>query len=683
MPMVQLLGILERLEEITEVVLTSQAIQKYRPDIDGIRAVAILSVVLYHASVPMFTGGFTGVDIFFVISGYLIGGHIVSEVDLKTFTFSSFYRRRAKRILPAFYLMMAFAILVAIALLSPYELYRFSRTAFATILSASNIFMAKTGNYFRPNKDTDPLLMTWSLGVEEQFYLVIPALLFLLMRFWRRVLFPAVLVVCVISFLFSWYLLKKDPNATFYLLPSRAWELGAGVLLAIVEVNPKYKITSARVASILSLAGLALMVAPIFLLKPSTPFPGPAALPSVLGTVLFIAGAASWINRKLLSVAPMIFIGKVSYSWYLWHWPLLAFLRIGAGRQLTLAESSLAVLFAFVAAVVSYYLVEQPFRMSSLAPLPLLSRYAAVSFGFLAVAGALWISHGLPGRYPALADEGKPNDPCLVDLGVSNPYLSSPCYAASDPRPAVALWGDSHSEALAPKFREIANSQGYNFVQLGKTSCLPLKGVANVDPENITLAPECIQFNQRTFDAIAADHRIQFVVLAGRWGYQFRPGYLNQLISTASPNQKLVPQDDGQQLFAESLSAQIRSLQQIGKRVIVVGDVPSFDFNPALRYRMVHMPIRRTVASLLRVKVDDSGLSRPTMVKADKTAEQLLESAKNGNPGSELVDLQASLCTAHADCLYVAQGRALYWDEQHLTPAGAEYALRAFRFPGL
>ena len=665
------------------MVLTSQVTHKYRADIDGIRAIAILSVVLFHANVPMFTGGFTGVDIFFVISGYLIGGHIVSEVDLKTFTFSSFYRRRAKRILPAFYFMLAFSILVAIALLSPYELYRFSRTAFATVLSASNIYMTKTGNYFRPTKTTDPLLMTWSLGVEEQFYLVIPALLFLLMRFWRRVLLPAVLAVCVLSFLFSWYLLTKDPNATFYLLPSRAWELGAGVLLAIIEVNPKYKIANPRTASILSATGLALMIAPIFVLRASTPFPGPAALPSVLGTVLFIAGGASWINRKLVSVAPMVFIGKISYSWYLWHWPLLAFLRIGAGKELTLPESSIAVLVAFGAAIVSYYLVEQPFRVSSLAPLPLLGRYAAVSFAFLAVAAALWLSHGFPSRYPALADEGKPYDPCLVDLGVSNPYLSSPCYAASDPRPAVALWGDSHSEALAPKFREIAISQGYNFVQLGKTSCLPLKGVANFDPEHMSLASECIQFNERTFDAIASDRHIQFVVLAGRWGYQFRPGYLNQLISADSPDEKLAPADGGRQLFAAGLSAQIRALQQIGKRVIVVGDVPNFDFDPELRYRMVHMPIRRTVASLLKVRVEDSGLGIPTMVEAEKTVEQLLESAQKGNPGSELINLRTSLCIAQLNCRYVAQGRSLYWDEQHLTPAGAAYALRAFHFPTL
>ena len=417
--------------------------RSYRPDIDGIRAIAILSVVLYHAGVPFLSGGFTGVDIFFVISGYLIGGHIFSELRSGNFSFLRFYKRRAKRILPAFYLVIAFAFLAAIVLLSPLEAYKFAKDAIASILSVSNIHFARSANYFQTANELNPLLMTWTLGVEEQFYAVIPLLMVLLTRIRRGLLLPAILVVCALSFVFAWRELSSYPDMVFYLLPARAWELGVSVALAVAELSWKRKLLSGRWTQAASLMGLAFMLVPMYLLTSATPFPGTAAVPSVLGTALVIAAPVSWINRRLLSLSPLVFIGKISYSWYLWHWPLLAFLRVASGGILPPTAVVLAIAASFALAVLSYHFIEQPFRRSSRAPAPLLLRYAAVSLGFVAVFAALWVSHGLPKRYPALIQEGETeSNSCLADYGSDKPNLSSHCYAASDPRPSVVLWGE-------------------------------------------------------------------------------------------------------------------------------------------------------------------------------------------------------------------------------------------------
>jgi peptidoglycan/LPS O-acetylase OafA/YrhL len=196
--------------------------RSYRPDIDGLRAIAILSVVLYHAGVPFSSGGFTGVDIFFVISGYLLGGHIFSELRSGTFSFLRFYQRRAKRILPAFYVVLTFTILSGLLLLSPSENKLYVLSAFSATLSVSNIFFLRyLEGYFRVRSFFHPLLMTWSLGVEEQFYAVIPLLMLLLVRIRRSFLFPAILTVCVLSFLLAWRQVGVDPTSAFYLLPSR------------------------------------------------------------------------------------------------------------------------------------------------------------------------------------------------------------------------------------------------------------------------------------------------------------------------------------------------------------------------------------------------------------------------------------------------------------------------------
>jgi peptidoglycan/LPS O-acetylase OafA/YrhL len=366
--------------------------RSYRSDIDGLRCIAILSVVLYHARVPHIIGGFTGVDIFFVISGYLIGGHIYSELRIGDFSYLRFYYRRAKRILPAFYTVLGFTLLSALLLLSPSEATDVGRSAFAAMLSSSNILFWKTTNYFNPTNELNPLLMTWSLGVEEQFYVLIPIMMAMLTRIRRNLVMPAILTVCAISFIFAWRVVAVHPIFVFFMLPARAWELGVGVALAVAERSSDRLALTPFVAQMSSAIGALSMLVPIFVLNNTTLFPGAAAFPSVAGTALVLASRVSWISRRLLSLSPFVFIGRISYSWYLWHWPLLAFGHILYGVKLEPIVSAVVVVSSFTAAVLSYFLIEQPLRQTVTKPSKMLMRYTAVGIAILAPCAGLWLS---------------------------------------------------------------------------------------------------------------------------------------------------------------------------------------------------------------------------------------------------------------------------------------------------
>jgi peptidoglycan/LPS O-acetylase OafA/YrhL len=660
------------------------SMRAYRPDIDGVRAVAVIAVVLYHAGTPLISGGFTGVDIFFVISGYLIGGRILAEISTGTFSFLRFYQRRAKRILPAFFLVIAFTFLAAMVLLSPFEAYIFAKSAIASLLSISNIYFGVNANYFQTANELKPLLMTWSLGIEEQFYAVIPILMILLARIRRSLLLPTIISMCAISFLFTWTYLKSSPSMAFYSLPARVWELGTGVALAAFELSPKRTQLSPRWSQIISLAGLAFMLAPVFLFTSATPFPGAYALPSVFGTAMVIASPASWVNSKLLPLSPLVFVGTISYSWYLWHWPMLAFLRIASAGTLPSIAAAVAVFLSFVAAVLSYYLVEQPYRRSTRAPVSLLIRYALVSLVFLAACLTLRLGHGFPKRYPELVHDGDTiADPCVADYGTDRPQLSSQCDATSDDRPAVALWGDSHSSVLAETLRKIANTEGYSFVQFSKSSCLPLQGAALFIREHPLVASECIRFNTEVLGLLASDRRIRIVIMTGRWAAPFHDHDIVPLVTSNLHESNTQYPDVIRNTFVESLSASILPLRNAGRHVIVLDDVPNFDFDPLLRYRTARIPARHTLAVWMRAGADDKGLAPAAFTSAAKTTTTLFDHTFERLSGVEIVELKSVLCNSHNLCAYMDGNQLLYADQHHVTTEGAQYVLRDFHFPSL
>jgi peptidoglycan/LPS O-acetylase OafA/YrhL len=669
--------------------------RSYRPDIDGLRAIAILSVVLYHAGLSWLTGGFTGVDIFFVISGYLIGGHIYAELRAGAFSYREFYRRRAKRILPAFFAVLAFTLLAGLILLSPAEMTLLARSALAATLSASNFLFWGTDNYFAARSDLNPLLVTWSLGVEEQFYAVIPLGMVLVARFRfmrirRSLILPAILVVCIASFGFAWGALANHPMAAFYLLPARAWELGVGVALAVAELNRKAGPARVWWSLAVSAAGLGLLLAPIFLLTAVTAFPGPAALPTVLGTALLIAVPGSWINRRLLALPSLAFVGRISYSWYLWHWPLLAFLRILYGAKLPVFAGMQAIGASFCAAVLSYFFIELPFRRSRRAAGSLIVRYGLASGALLMVCAALWASRGVPRRFPKLATmeaagQALKADPCLAGYTVDEPNLSAACYPAADNQPAVALWGDSHSASLAPGLRAVASAQGHAFVELGKASCPPLIGATHSIPRIPLLAAGCERFNGKALEVLEARRDIRIVVLAAVWAAPlYRDWADGWLVANAAQANHVPTDEESRRLFVQSLAATIRSLQESGKQVVVVEDVPSFEVDPVWRVRSQLIPARRGLDLWLGVgDAADPGFAPPDDDRSIAESNALLEETASEFKGVALVDLKPAICPNPALCAYRDGQTLLYVDSSHLSADGARYALRQFRLPAL
>jgi peptidoglycan/LPS O-acetylase OafA/YrhL len=438
----------------------------YRDDIDGLRSIAVLGVVLYHARMSRLTGGFSGVDIFFVISGYLIGGHVYGQLQRGQFSFRQFYRNRAKRILPALYAVLAAVFVTGLLLLSPSELKDLASATFATTASASNIWFCKTTGYFSASAELNPLLMTWSLGVEEQFYFVIPVLLAVLFRVGRRLILPLLAIIACASFVLTIYQLGNNPASAFYLPFSRSWELCGGVLFAIIEANGHLPSRSSSdwASNCFGWAGLFFIVAPFFLLNSSMTFPGAAALPSVLGAALILYSRGSFVNRRVLSLPPLMFVGRVSYSFYLIHWPVLAFLRVIKGDTLPQLTGLVSVFISFLLAVASYFLIETPFRSSKLAAWPLLARYGAVSLSILLISGIIFWNGGLRSRFPEVAEldshaASSHEDPCLVSDGKDSPNLSDGCTAASESGPHLAVWGGQSCRRHRPVFGKCRGSK--------------------------------------------------------------------------------------------------------------------------------------------------------------------------------------------------------------------------------
>ncbi|MGH6971391.1 MAG: acyltransferase family protein, partial [Caulobacteraceae bacterium] len=335
----------------------------YRPDIDGLRAVAVLAVVLYHAGLRVTSGGFVGVDVFFVISGYVISKSLLGDIDGGRFSISGFYERRVRRIFPALFATMIASWVAAMALLLPSYLVDYSRSLAAAAAFASNFYFWKSSGYFANGATLRPLLHTWSLSVEEQFYIFAPLTLFLVARYFRKRWVLVLAPVALASLALSIVATRIGPTANFFLLPTRAWELILGALLALGD-PPSLKASWAR--EVLAALGLALIAYAIFAYSPATPFPGLAALPPCLGAAMLIYVGASGgsLATRFLALPPMVAVGLISYSLYLVHWPIVSFLTYWQLRAPGPDEAPAILAVSLALAALSWRFVEQPFRQA-------------------------------------------------------------------------------------------------------------------------------------------------------------------------------------------------------------------------------------------------------------------------------------------------------------------------------
>ncbi|TMJ19817.1 MAG: acyltransferase [Alphaproteobacteria bacterium] len=492
-------------------------VRGYRRDIDGLRAVAVLPVLMFHLDVPGFSGGFIGVDIFFVISGYLLTSIILDEWADGRFSIAGFYERRARRILPALVVLLALVSVACSLLFSPLQNYDYAQSVFATAVFASNALFAMRLDYFAGiTAETRPLLHTWSLAVEEQFYVLLPFLMLALLR-WAPKRMPLVLAgLGVASFLLSVEFTAAQPEIAFYHLPFRMWELLAGCWLA---TRPPPRAPSFRSATTTGVLGLTLIALAVTLYDQYLPFPGIGAVAPVLGAALIIRAGdhGSHPVSRLLSSRPLVGIGLISYSLYLWHWPPIVLSQLYLFRFLTGAERVSIFLFAVLMASLSWRFVERPFRDSAR-----FSRWKIFGLGAAALAvfacGALVALFHLSGTAVAIQDtrfaavESMRQGPCHLDSDQLIADWAGPirCGAGTG-APRILLWGDSHAAQLMPGIRDLAaRGAGIHIVQVSKTSCPPVLGFV------FRFQPACTQFNSEVASMLARE-RFDQVILAANW----------------------------------------------------------------------------------------------------------------------------------------------------------------------
>ena len=608
----------------------------YRPDIDGLRALAVVPVVLFHAGLVGFSGGYVGVDVFFVISGYLITRLIHDEMSAGRFSVARFYERRIRRIFPALFAVLAASTVAAAFWFMPIDFDAFSDSLAGAALSVSNFVFWREAGYFAGPSDLKPLLHTWSLGVEEQFYVVFPLVLLALHRYARRFL-PAVLAAVVVaSFALSVWGTRHHTGAAFYLLPFRAWELGLGALLA-VGVVPALKRRVA--AELLAMAGLLLILVPVFTYTPETRFPGWAALPPTLGAALLIYAAPQAASiGGMLRLRPLVFIGLLSYSLYLWHWPLIVFTRYRMPADLDFATSCTLVSASVVAAYASWRWIEQPFRRAR-APG---HRRAVFAAGGAAVAATVAVASvgsltaGLPQRlspeaqrYAAMLDKHKyfgiyDRGTCFLDYDQSaEDYDPATCLAADRPG-GILIYGDSFAAHLFPGLRALDPADAVR--QYTATSCRPIR----------TANERCNAFYERFLTDILPRAQASTIVLSAFWA-----PYFNRL---------------GPAEFRARVSATVAAIQATGKRVLLFGQTPTYP-------RPVPYTLALAGSAMNRLPARDARLTN-TLLR--EIADEL---------GATFLDPYQVACDEFS-CIAAEGGAPFHWDTGHFTLEGSKFYAR-------
>ncbi|SEW44297.1 Peptidoglycan/LPS O-acetylase OafA/YrhL, contains acyltransferase and SGNH-hydrolase domains [Cognatiyoonia koreensis] len=611
---------------------------KYRSEIDGLRAVAVVPVILFHAGLELFGGGFVGVDVFFVISGYLITTILIDELERGEFSILRFYERRARRILPALFFVMLCCLPFAWAWMLPNEIYSFGVSLMAVSVFISNIIFWRQEGYFAAAAEEKPLLHTWSLAVEEQYYVLFPIYLLLLWRFGRNPVFWSICVIATISLALSEWGWRNYPSANFYLAPTRAWELLAGSIAAFIISRHGVKSNN-----LLAAMGLAGIIYAIFAFDKFTPFPSLYALAPVGGTVLIIlySDRTTWVS-KLLSTKGFVGIGLVSYSAYLWHQPLFAFARIRSydqsGTPTLLGLGVVSLLLAWL----SWRYIEQPFRKGSASVLPRRNQiFAASLVGILAFSGTGWFvrsQDGFPERLTAAQqdilkwesfdrDAAYRKGRCFMMPELDYTQFDDGCLGTGE----TVIWGDSYAAALTSGWRLNDPEVG----QRTASACPPLLGVDM--PER----PNCKAINDATF-AVIAELENPHVVLNGIWW--------------------------GFDKYLDNLNATVQRLQEAGiTNITIIGGTPQF--SPTLPKRLISLDLALTQDHRIKADIGD-------VLAADDVLRTIA-----ARHGVTFVPILPHICDNDGYCDAVITTDAgvfepIAWDAGHLTPSGALHILR-------
>jgi peptidoglycan/LPS O-acetylase OafA/YrhL len=637
---------------------------RYRADIDGLRAVAVVAVILYHFKVPGFSGGFFGVDVFFVISGFLITSLISQELDEQRFSLIHFYERRVRRIVPALVVVLFAVSIIAFWELFPLAYKRFGRSVAATSVFLSNVeFWLEADNYFGPSSRESPLLHTWSLAVEEQFYLLFPPLLMLLARRPKQWTIVVVALLAAGSFGFAVWSAFAEPLVKFYLFPSRIWELLLGALIALGALPIP---SSQRVNNTLSALGMGMIVYAIVAY---------GIIPTI-NVLLACAGAAlvilaglkgSPLVNRLLSARYLVFVGLISYSLYLWHWPLYVFATYHLARDLSPFESVFLIAASFAIAALSWRFVEQPFRRpGGVVPRRQLFLQTAAVMSVLGLSGvAIQLANGMLQRFtPDLQTALAPqtNGPWFsCDPGQGEETaLKWMCSTGRPGAPVTFMvWGDSHALSLWPGIAHAADRSGHSGMLSAMGGCPPF-----LEPK-YPLRDLCRRHNEATL-ALLQTQKIRDVFLIGRWSaYTEYSRYArDRELRDVTPVNKAVSLEDVHSDFGLALDDVLDRLRAIGLRAIIVAPVPEIgvDVPTTLAHRR------------MRGLSEDFGPTRAAFEARNKT---ILDRLAFMDGRVQRVYPHLVLCDGPT-CAVTRERKPLYFDDNHLTPLGVASIVTIF-----
>ncbi|MBI5323302.1 acyltransferase family protein [Bradyrhizobium sp.] len=605
---------------------------KYRPDVDGLRAIAVMLVLNFHAFSGVMPGGFVGVDVFFVISGFLITGIIARELEQGQFSLLTFYVRRIRRIFPALLVVLAASLVLGWVFMLPAFYARLGLDVFASAGFLANIALLLQSGYFDLESARKPLLHLWSLGIEEQFYLAWPLILMLAAR--RKMSIVTVAAVLgIASFVLNVALIGSKPVAAFYLPFTRAFELLLGAVLACSWDRVDQ---GRRASDIRAWTGAAMIAASAALLDGHSAFPGWWAILPVAGTALLVSAPEAWICRAVLASPPLVWIGLISYPLYLWHWPLLVFGATIKFQPLTLTERELVLLLSTVLAWATYAFIEKPIRFGAPAPRKLWALCAGMALVGIA-GGVVALGRGfdfrLPAEIRAVAAPGRSPDmryqECLLDLAEKTDYAAD-C-AEPGRRPLLLVWGDSTAGALMHGLRKAQQTRNFAIAQFTAGSCLP---ALNADiPGN----PNCRPNNDRVL-GLVRELKPDIVLLHGTW-----------------------------ERHLDNVAESVTALKQAGARVVVLGPVPFWRRglqNEVLRHYMLHqtlVPARLAGAAASDAGYDDVLRKRLTPL------------------GAEIISVREVLCNAEGCLTRLGDSAAdiVAIDQVHLSEKGSEFLIGA------
>jgi len=494
---------------------------KYRPEIDGLRAIALIPVMMFHAGFSTFSGGFIGVDVFFVISGYLITSIILSELGKGTFTLANFYERRARRILPALFLVMLVSLPFSWFLLLPNAMKGFSQSLVAVSTFSSNILFLLESGYWDTVSSLKPLLHTWSLAVEGQFYILFPIFLVVIWRFRKKWILSSFILIAAVSLSLAQWGAYHKPSATFYLLPTRGWELAIGAGIAYCSLNREQliqKLLSNKLANeVFGLFGLILIGYSVYLFDEKTPFPSLYTLIPTVGTGLIILFSSSkTVIGRILSTKLIVGIGLISYSAYLWHQPLLAFARHASLSSPSDLIYAGLIFLSFPLAYFSYRFVEKPFKNKDVVTRKSIIIFSLVGLLLFSAIGLVgYTTGGFSFRSNGQLTAGMIDKKLEVNHGLSNTCddvftLSSNC--RTDNEPEILVWGDSYAMHLVHGI--LASNTDAKIIQMTKSGCGPFFDIAPISQKGLEWGKGCLDFTNEVRHWIKENNTLKYIVLS-------------------------------------------------------------------------------------------------------------------------------------------------------------------------